>query len=253
MSRLDAAPPGPQRTVLRKYPIYLLLDVSESMQRPDHHGRSSLDVFGPMMSELVLSLQGAAWARPTVWIKVLAFSERVQVLREMTSLSLTESFPELEMGHETDYAAALRYLADTHLEDFQRINLSASRLGHRAQIRPPLVFIITDGAPYVGGRNQPQAAWQRERDRLVNGTMQAWIAAISVRPEHQGTLWDLATGSSRGDQRNAFLAKAGARAEGLATSIHQCITQSIKRSVRAGDRLMTTPDGMERAARDAAR
>ncbi|WP_249999064.1 VWA domain-containing protein [Actinoplanes sp. M2I2] len=250
--RLDDAA-DTRRTVLRKYPIYLLLDVSESMRRPDRHGRSSLDAFGPMINELVLGLQGAAWAKPTVWIKVLAFSERVQVLREMTPLSLVKSFPDLEPGHDTDYAEALRYLADTHPEDFQRINLSANRLGHQAQIRPPLVFIITDGAPYVDGRNQPQSSWQRQRERLVDGPMQAWIAAISVRPEHQGTLWELATGAAHGDRRNAFLAKPGTSAAGLATSIHQCITASIKRSVRAGDRLMTTPDGMERAARDAPR
>jgi uncharacterized protein YegL len=247
MSRLD------DRTVVRKYPIYLLLDVSESMRRPDSAGRSSLDVFTPMVDELVLGLQNAEWAKPSVWIKVLAFSERVQVLREMTSLTAEMSFPPLVPGHGTDYAEALRYLADSYKEDFQRINFSAARLGQRAQIRPPLIFIITDGAPYVNGRDQPQAAWQRERARLVEGELQAWIAAISVRSEHQETLWDLATGTPLGDRRNAFLAKPGVRAQSMATSIHQSITASIRRSVRAGDRTMAVPDGMTVVRRDACR
>jgi uncharacterized protein YegL len=241
------------RTVVRKYPVYLMLDVSQSMRRPDQTGLSSLDVFVPMVDQLVLSLCGEEWAKPSVWIKVLAFSEHVQVLRDMSPLNREQSFPPLDPKHGTDYAAALRFLADTHNQDFQRISHSALRLGHQAQIRPPLVFIITDGAPYMNGRDQPQADWQQERSRLVDGPMQAWIAAISVRSEHRATLWDLATGNSVGDQRNAFLARPEARAPSLARSIHQCITASIRRSVRAGDRMMATPDGMTMVTRDAYR
>lgn len=241
------------RTVVRKYPVYLMLDVSQSMRRPDETGLSSLDVFVPMLDQLVFSLRGEAWARPSVWIKVLAFSEHVQVLRDMTPLNLDRSFPPLDPRHGTDYAAALRFLADNYKQDFRRISHSASRLGHRAQIRPPLVFIITDGAPYMNGRDQPEADWQRERERLVDGSMQAWIAAISVRSEHRATLWDLATGNAGGDRRNAFLARPEARAPSLARSIHQCITASIRRSVRAGDRMMATPDGMTMVTRDAYR
>jgi uncharacterized protein YegL len=242
------ADPFAEQTVLGKHPIYLMLDVSESMWRRDGYGPSSLDVFQPLVDKLVLDLGALPRIKTGVWLSVLAFSDDVQVLRPMSPL-IPPDHPMAEpaMGRETNYTRALQFLADQFEPDANRIRQGVARAGHQARIRRPLVFIITDGAPFANGRDQPDAAWQRERERVVGDRMRAWIAAVSVRHEHERTLWELATGDRRTGERNAFLAEVDAPAEDLAASIRQCIAISISKSVRAGEQVMRVPHGMKRA------
>ncbi len=239
-------------TVIGKHPIYMMLDVSESMWRREG-GQSSLDVFKPLVTDLVLDLGALPRIKTGVWLSVLAFSDDVQVLRQMSPLIPPDQpIAEPRLGSETNYTRALRFLADQFDADVDRIRRGVARAGHQAKIRRPLVFVITDGAPFADGRDQPGAAWQHERERVAGGRMRAWIAAVSMRREHERTLWELATGNDETRQRNAFLAKPDATHKDLAASIRECITQSISKSVRAGEQVMREPRGMRRAWPDGA-
>ncbi|GIE88118.1 vWA domain-containing protein [Actinoplanes regularis] len=234
------------RSTVRRQPIYLLLDVSESMWRKDRNGVSSLDVFQPMIDKLVLDLGGMPRINVSVWLSVLAFSDGVEELRAMSPLIAADQWiTPPTLGQETNYLLALRALADRYPNDAERIRQGVARAGHQTSLRPPLVFIFTDGAPFADGRDQPDDSWQRERERVTGDRMRAWIAAASVRREHERILWELATGSH--DQRNAFLAEPDSPAEALAASIRQCIAMSIQQSVRAGEQVMRVPHGMKRA------
>src|SRR5262249_35892590 len=109
----------------------------------------------------------------------------------------------------------------------------------------PLIFFITDGAPYVGSRYQTPAAWLPYRSRLVDPPTQARIAAIGLHGAYPPTLFTLATGKAGGD-RNAFIALPGADAAALARGVITMIERSIKLSVRAGDMVIDEPLGMRR-------
>ena len=61
------------------------------------------------------------------------------------------------LGRETDYATALEFLADRFDDDRRRIEEAADRDNLAVNLRRPLVFIITDGAPFVDGSG-PAAA-----------------------------------------------------------------------------------------------
>ncbi|GIF12684.1 vWA domain-containing protein [Actinoplanes teichomyceticus] len=241
------------KTVLGKHPVYLLLDSSASMWRADRHGRSSMGVFLPMVDRLVEDLCRVPKVKTGVWLSALAFSDGVEVLRPMTPLVPgNQRIRRPRRGGGTDYTRALAHLADHYPADRAVIEAGAERLGREARVRRPLVFVITDGAPYAGGREQPDTAWKRERERLIGAPMQAWIAVVSIRAAHERTLWELATGREHG-ARNAFLAEPDASADRLSASVRQCMAVSISRSVQRGERVMGVPRGMRRASRDGRR
>lgn len=230
-----------------------MFDSSDSMWQLDRHGRSSMDVFLPMVDRLVEDLCTVPRLKTGIWLSALAFSDRVEVLRSMTPLvSGNQRIRRPVRGRGTDYAAALAYLADTYPADHTVITSGAERLGCEARVRRPLVFIITDGAPYAGGREQPDTAWKRQRDRVIGASMQAWIAVVSIRQAHEHTLWELSTGREHGT-RNAFLAEPDAPPDKLSASIRQCMAISISKSVQKGERVMGVPQGMRRASRDGRR
>lgn len=238
------------KTVLGKHPVYLLLDSSESMWRPGSDGHSSMDVFLPMVGRLVQDLCEIPKVKTGVWLSALAFSDDVEVLRPMTPLVHgNQHIPRPRRGGGTDYTRALAHLADHYPVDQAQIRLGAERIGCEALVRRPLVFIITDGAPYSAGRRQPDNAWKGERERVISAAMNAWIAVVSIRVAHEGTLWELATGREYG-KRNAFLAEPDAPADKLSASVRQCMAVSISRSVQKGERVMGEPQGMRRARRD---
>jgi uncharacterized protein YegL len=236
-----------EATQVRRYPIYLVLDVSESMRRRPGRGRSAYSVFVPLLDKLTVQLAEAPRINVAVWMSTLAFSDGVQVLRPMTPLSPPGAPDQVSPGNETNYTAVLRFLADQYPRDALQIQEAARRARCEARVARPWIFLITDGAPFANRRDQEHVEWLTERERLVTDPIRARIAAISLRNEREATLWQLATGLET--ERNAFIARSDASHEQLAKSIEHAILVSITQSVRKGDSVMPTPRGMRRVRR----
>ena len=236
-------------STVRTHPIYLMLDVSESMRRRQHRlHRSALEVFAPLLDRLVQELAGVPRINSCVWVSMLAFSDDVQVLRQMKPVVPPDSPEPVRDGQETDYVKALRFLLERCPQDQRTIESTVARTGNKARVSRPLIFLITDGAPYANRRDQSRQEWLQERNGLVVQPIRARIAAISLSSQRESTLWQLATGPD--DNRNAFIAAANASPEDLALSIKESITVSIQQSVRAtGEFQMRTPRGMTRVSK----
>ncbi len=233
--------------VIRKQPIYILLDVSESMWRRPPGRRSALDVLMPLMDALILELDNEPHINKTVWICALAFSDDVQVLRPMAPVHPGLGIKPPRKGVETDYAKALRFVVERHPEDVGKIKAYAHGIGYDVRIAEPLVFFVTDGAAYANRRLQEDSEWLPHRERLVSQPIGARIATIGLSRARTDTLWRVATGRDGGD-RNAFIATPGTSHEDLAGSIKQGIESSIRLSARAGEMIMSVPQGMRRVS-----
>jgi uncharacterized protein YegL len=234
---------------VRNHPIYLLLDVSESMRRAPRPGVPSPQaVFTPLLDRLVQDLGGTPRINSCVWVSLLAFSDDVQRLRDMHPVREPAFISKPADGQETNYTKALRYLQDQYPKDRQYIEGQVAGAGKKVRVSRPLVFVITDGAPYANRMDQSHDEWLVERNDLVRHPIEARIAVISLTDKREYTLWQLATGPEL--NRNAFIAAPNASSEDLARSIKESITASIQQSVRAiGEFQMRTPRGMTRIAR----
>ncbi|TDC48819.1 VWA domain-containing protein [Micromonospora sp. KC207] len=229
----------------KTYPVYILLDVSGSMRRSTPGSRSPQAAFTEMIPDLIMSLSDSPALSKAVWISVIAFGDRPELLCPMTSLDGPVLVRSPRDGRQTDYVAALRFLGERIAEDNRTIEAHGARLGHRVKVARPLVFFITDGAPYAEDRYQMPAEWMPYRDRLVAPPVEARIATVGLPDAHPRTLWEIATGRPDG-RRNAFLAKPGAAGDGLARSVVEVVERSITLSVRAGEMIMDEPHGMRR-------
>ncbi len=227
----------------RQYPIYLLLDVSASM-RQRSGSTTPQAAFTALLPDLIMKLADAPALASTAWLSVIAFSDAPQLLSPMTPLARPAHVREPDPGQQTDYVAALRYLGEQIAEDMRRIEQHGQTGRYHTVVAHPLVFVITDGAPYRDGDYQPPHAWLTHRDRLVAAPTCARIAAIGLVGAHPPTLRALATGTRL--ERNAFIADRDADAESLARSVINVIERSIKVSVRIGEMVIDEPDGMRR-------
>jgi uncharacterized protein YegL len=239
------APGGTDVSERRIYPIYVLLDVSASMRVRGRGGTVPQVEFTTLIPDLVMSLADAPALAATAWISVIAFSDRPELLCPMTSLADAANIREPHDGRQTNYVAALKFLRHRYDDDVLTMRAHASTGRFRTRIAPPLVFFITDGAPFAADRYQKRDEWLPHRDQLVDSPVGARIAAIGLAGAHPPTLWALATGQGNG-QRNAFIARPDARGDDLARSVINVIERSIKLSVRAGALVMDTPPGMRR-------
>jgi hypothetical protein len=128
-----------------------------------------------------------------------------------------------------------------------RVAIEAHGAGdYRTKVARPLIFFITDGAPFARGDYQRPQEWMPYREKIVAEPVQARIAAIGLRGAHQATLYAIATGKGR--ERNAFIADPRDEGTGdsLAESVITVIDRSIKLSVRAGEMVIDEPRGMRR-------
>ncbi|WP_432832399.1 vWA domain-containing protein [Dactylosporangium sp. CA-092794] len=233
-----------EMTHRKQYPIYILLDVSASMRRPAG-GTTPQAAFTRLIPELIMTLADAPALASTAWLSVIAFSDGPELLSPMTALAHPAHVREPAPGRETDYAAALGFLSQQVGRDATAINEHGATGLYRTVVAHPLVFVITDGAPYSNGQYQPPRMWLRYRDRLVGAPTNARIAAIGLAGAHPRVLRALATGNDRGE-RNAFIADPGADPAALAASVINVIERSIKVSVRIGDLIIDAPRGMRR-------
>lgn len=229
------------------YPVYILLDVSASMRETGLGGSSPHEEFQQMIPDLVMSLAESRALAKAAWISVIAFGDHAELLCPMTSLSRPPHVRSPHEGRHTDYAAALSFLADRIRPDRATMEATGAGQNYRTRVARPLIFFITDGAPYAAGRYQPPVDWMPSRNRLIAPPVEARIAAIGLDGAHGGTLHALATGRP-GGERNAFVADPADPSAGdsLAASVINVIERSIRLSVRAGDLVIDEPRGMRR-------
>ena len=119
---------------MRRLPVYLVIDVSESMVgQPIEQVRKG-------MREIVQQLRSDPYALETAWVSVIAFAGRPKTL-----VPLTETYtffpPEIPIGGGTGLGTVLNHLMD----DIERnvVKTTADRKGDWK----PVVFLMTDGIP----------------------------------------------------------------------------------------------------------
>ncbi|MGN0879294.1 MAG: TerY-C metal binding domain-containing protein [Oligosphaeraceae bacterium] len=140
---------------MRRLPIFLVLDVSESM------AGASLDELNRGVAMLQQALLSDPMAMETVYLSVIAFAGKAKVVTPLTYI-LDFQPPRLPIGAGTSLTAALDCLM--HEIDTQvKRNTPESKGDWR-----PLVFILTDGAP----NDRYQAAVKRWKDRFPKVAVQ---------------------------------------------------------------------------------
>lgn len=119
---------------LRRLPVYLVLDCSESM------AGSAIDSVNQGVSMLLAELKNNPQALETVFLSVITFSHDARQVVPLTEL-LQVQVPRLSIQPGTALGAALKLLADCLKRDVVRT--TATQKGDYR----PLVFLMTDGQP----------------------------------------------------------------------------------------------------------
>jgi uncharacterized protein YegL len=118
----------------RRLPVYLLLDVSESML---DEGIESLQ---KGLSSLMMDLYGDAQALETAWVSVITFADRAEQVVPLTELGQVR-IPPLRCRPGTALGGALALLAER-----MRAEVRTQSAGVKGDWKP-LVFLLTDGMP----------------------------------------------------------------------------------------------------------
>ncbi|MDR0355310.1 MAG: VWA domain-containing protein [Deltaproteobacteria bacterium] len=131
--------------MLRRLPVYLLLDCSESMAGPP------LDAVENGVVTMLAALRKNPYAMETVHLSIITFDAKARVTVPLTEIpSITP--PRLKIRPGTSLGAALNLLQESLKNDV--VKTTSERKGDYR----PLVFILTDG--------QPTDQWRPAADRL---------------------------------------------------------------------------------------
>lgn len=145
---------------MRKFPIFLVVDISESMA-------------GEPLAQLEAGIRGVAsdlmtdpYALETAWIGVIGFAGRPRTLTPLTEL-MDFAPPHLPVGGGTALGAAL-----VHLMDEIDRNVKPTTKERKGDWKP-LVFLMTDGVP----TDDPSAAISRWK---ANYASRVSMVAVSI-------------------------------------------------------------------------
>lgn len=145
---------------MRKFPIFLVVDVSESMA-------------GEPLTQLETGIRGVAsdlmtdpYALETAWIGIIGFAGRPRTLTPLTEL-MDFTPPHLPVGGGTALGAAL-----VHLMDEIDRNVTPTTKERKGDWKP-LVFLMTDGVP----TDDPSAAIARWKKNYAH---RASMVAVSI-------------------------------------------------------------------------
>ena len=119
---------------IRRLPVYLLLDCSESMAGP------AIEAVSRGVNTLVTELRGNPLALETAYLSVITFSREAKQVVPLTEL-LSFQPPQLSVRTGTALGGALRVLMQCFKNDV--IKTTATTKGDYR----PLVFLLTDGQP----------------------------------------------------------------------------------------------------------
>jgi len=149
---------------VRRLPVYLLLDVSESMAGP------AIDAVQRGVETLIQELRGNPQALETAYVSVITFAKEAKQVVPLTEL-LSFQTPRLSVRTGTSLGAALMKLLDCLKNEVKKT--TPTQKGDYK----PLVFLLTDGQPT--DRWQPAA----EAVRKANNPKIANIYAIGCGPD----------------------------------------------------------------------
>lgn len=245
-------------STIRCYLIYVVLDTSESMRRPNprsgstrHDPRNTpLGQFVRLIPRMLRDLADNPIINNVAAVSLVAFNDAPEILRPMSSLRHAVNIAAPRVGYATDYAAVLRFMVDQYPRDVREVCLERQRADYVVQTARPWVFFITDGRPYADGADQPAEEWLTHRKQLVEGEIRARVVAIGLPGADEDVLWRLATGNER-EMRNAFIASRRTDPGELARSVVEAIGRSISASTRSGTLTISPPAGMRRIVRSA--
>jgi uncharacterized protein YegL len=148
----------------RRLPVYLVLDVSESMLD------EGMDALQKGLTALMMDLHGDAQALETAWVSVITFADRAEQVVPLTELARVR-IPPLHCRPGTALGAALTLLTDCIARE---VRTQSARVKGDWK---PLVFLLTDGMPTDDW--EPAAA----RLRGMAGRHPANVVAIACGAE----------------------------------------------------------------------
>src|SRR5438128_2489201 len=119
---------------MRRLPVYLMLDCSESMAGP------AIDAVQKGVEALVNQLRGDPLALETAYLSVITFAREAKQVVPLTEL-IQFNAPALSVRTGTSLGAALKLLVNCLKKDIVRTT-ATSKGDYK-----PLVFLLTDGQP----------------------------------------------------------------------------------------------------------
>ncbi|MER2539206.1 MAG: TerY-C metal binding domain-containing protein [Azonexus sp.] len=147
---------------MRRLPVFLVIDVSESM------AGENLRSLQDGISRLIKTLRTDPYALETAYLSVIAFAGRPKTLTPLVEL-IAFYPPRLPLGSGTSIGAALEHL----MGEIDR-NVKRSTAEQKGDFKP-LVFLMTDGKS-TDDMSAAQARWKRDYATRAN------LVAIGIGP-----------------------------------------------------------------------